>query len=402
MLVRLTDADSYARWSACKSLSSQGPSVLAKSAPAIAERLRDSNGSVRQAACEALSVLPPGDLALYADAIVSLLEDTDDVATGPNDSSSSFRWSACEALSKLAPDALTQEDSERYAWPAFSRVTSKILVDELAKRLRYREGYAGQSACEVAITLAANANIFLLHEVAGTGDLQLCKALTNAGGLVRLQDGKGRTAEDVARTNGHIEVADFLRSCCRDTTFLAGDGAAFAEAMRDPGTIVDVKWFTTTLSGIQGQVGGKHSLLALTVRRADRSEATYVMERIRKFNSDYEEARNGVLISHWRTVAWMITEQPLQHIVGTDIKPGLTIKMLRDLAVDQGEYDLETNDCHLTAQFLFNECVADEDLLALDKEVPNQMLNAFAAFLERRCNIDVTRLELPGLSALGA
>uniref|UniRef100_A0A7S4QH90 Fungal lipase-type domain-containing protein n=1 Tax=Alexandrium monilatum TaxID=311494 RepID=A0A7S4QH90_9DINO len=228
-----------------------------------------------------------------------------------------------------------------------------------------------------------------LHRAAEAGDLELCRALVRAGALVGLADGSGRSPEACARAHGRGDVAAFLRGCVPVTATRVGAGDAFQAAMDDRRSVGRVEWYTMPLEGVAGRLGGRHSLLAIAVSSQEEpsNQHVYVVEKAsgaRDAAAVPEQFRHGVYISHWDDVKGHVDSRYAALSDG-QVRPGVTMPSLRELAVRKGPYEVGANNCHHMAQDLFNACARDAHQ---QNSRPNSGLSRWAWILGK-CGIDI-------------
>lgn len=178
-----------------------------------------------------------------------------------------------------------------------------------------------------------------------------------------------------------------LGSCGRISATRVGGGDAFAVAIRDARPLHKVEWYTMPLPGVVGVAGVKHSLLAITVGSSQDARHTYVMEKASASSEmrGLDAYKNDVFISHWRDVAPYVDGTPIYTLHAQDLenntsKSDLSIRSLRDFAVELGPYNVATCNCHHMALSVFNAC-ARQPARVKDLQMPNSMLIHMAEIL---------------------
>ena len=315
--------------------------------------LEDSDVDVRRAAVQILAKLEPAVLATHAEAIVKRLENSD----------VGVRQAAVQILAKLEPAcfaaraalavAKSLEDPFLRAQSADVLLSSLDCLDRRYVRLLESKGET------------------VLHAAAKAGELRVCQRLVRLG--VRLKPTfrvgwSSYTPEDLARSNGHSDVENFLQSRSNLQTVRGGTGDAFEAAMGDDRPITALTWHTIPLPGAAGAIGAFHSLLQVTVGRAKDSEM-YVLEKAAALRrSGGEHIKNGVHLSYWIDVAPNVDDDDFAFASGDDIATKtMKIRDLREIAVALGEYDVVKANCHHAALAAYNACVVP----AKQQSLPN-------------------------------
>jgi len=95
-----------------------------------------------------------------------------------------------------------------------------------------------------------------------------------------------------------------------------------------------------------------------------------------------EQFLNDVLISLWQDVSGFVGFQKPEHVTSGSRLKGITMKMLRDAAVDQGPYDVGERNCHHCALQVYNYCAQEfGQRLIGESEMPNAHLIGVAKML---------------------
>lgn len=233
---------------------------------------------------------------------------------------------------------------------------------------------------------------FLLHIAAEVGHLKCCKKLVSAGATVKCKDGNGKQPIDYAIEGSHESVVNFLNSRSNFATVRGGEGNALNEGLVEEGRITRVEWYTLPLPGIVGEMGGLHSLLALTVERQDRTVRTYVIEKAAVARSN-KQIQHGVHVSYWIDVEPNIIGKALHELSGRDIENNtgsreLSIRNLHTMAVRMGPYDVANCNCHHACLELYNACAAPSCRLST---MPNETMT-YWAYLFSYIGLPVTDL----------
>eukprot|EP00438_Fugacium_kawagutii_P002247 Skav227463 [mRNA] locus=scaffold2491:285599:289176:+ [translate_table: standard] len=228
-----------------------------------------------------------------------------------------------------------------------------------------------------------------LHIAAQCGCTTVCQALLASGlAMKSLRNAKHQTASDVARLHGHDDLACDLSPSTFQTR--GGTGGAIAKALDSDDVVEEVSWWFIPLPGWEGKVGAVHSIL-----KVDTGKDQYLfegacpeIERVKREGSQREEieraAENGLFISNWTEIEDAANVQKLP-----DVKPccpsGILLAALVKHLLQQGPYDVGSNNCHHTALRGYNFC-ATEKLQGLPV---NAALTNVAWFFSNCLNIDV-------------
>eukprot|EP00746_Dinoflagellata_sp_MGD_P168435 gnl/MRDRNA2_/MRDRNA2_99913_c0_seq1.p1 gnl/MRDRNA2_/MRDRNA2_99913_c0~~gnl/MRDRNA2_/MRDRNA2_99913_c0_seq1.p1 ORF type:complete len:794 (-),score=131.63 gnl/MRDRNA2_/MRDRNA2_99913_c0_seq1:218-2386(-) len=231
-----------------------------------------------------------------------------------------------------------------------------------------------------------------LHFAARQGDLHLCQRLVDAGALIKAKNAAGQTPIQLAHLGQHDDVLQFLQSRQVITTVRGGTGDALAQALDDDRRVIRVGWYTIPLDGGAGTLGISHSLLKVTVE-GETGSYNYAIEKASIGRAQCldmsEQFRNGVYISHWKDVACNVEEHALHYLHEGDIVEVLRMRNLRAVAIDIGEYDVISCNCHHTALAVFNTCAKE---CAQIRRMPNEGHMAVARML-RGIGFDVAKAE---------
>eukprot|EP00929_Paragymnodinium_shiwhaense_P033613 TRINITY_DN18428_c0_g1_i1.p1 TRINITY_DN18428_c0_g1~~TRINITY_DN18428_c0_g1_i1.p1 ORF type:complete len:1073 (-),score=279.12 TRINITY_DN18428_c0_g1_i1:128-3346(-) len=209
-----------------------------------------------------------------------------------------------------------------------------------------------------------------LHLAAQQGHADSCRQLMEAGADFKKANGKGQSPEDVSKG----KATDFFVSLRRVDVFHSGSGDAIKEAMRDVREVVHVDWYAVPALVDGFDLGCLHSVLKVRVRGRESMEGDhhdYVVEKARVSNikEDMEKFKNGVLISNWSEVSHAMPSAPL---LSADAS-SLTMRELRDLAVNLGQFDMALCNSHHTAHELFNTSVVSD---AVVPDMPPELVAA--------------------------
>mmetsp|Transcript_91406 Transcript_91406/g.167748 ORF Transcript_91406/g.167748 Transcript_91406/m.167748 type:complete len:678 (-) Transcript_91406:96-2129(-) len=227
-----------------------------------------------------------------------------------------------------------------------------------------------------------------LHLAAREGHMDVCRVLVSAGALTKVKNFRKLTPADLASQQGHTAVFSFLESRQNLTTVRGGTGNALSVALEDQRPIIKVEWYKIALPGVAGSLGAIHSLLAITVGGPEESH-TYVIEkaavaRAEGSQDDQELSKNGVHVSHWLDVVPNVEHDPMyvldlpeiQNNTGT---PDFCMRVLRDIAVNLGPYNVATCNCHHAALEVYNACAVESSRVP---RIPNSLLVLGARLLQ--------------------
>ena len=156
-----------------------------------------------------------------------------------------------------------------------------------------------------------------------------------------------------------------------------GSSRAYAEAMKDPGEVVGVSWYTLKLPGMAGSIGLKHSLLEVRVRDSrdsvKKETRHYVIEkayRPRERSSGREDQyMHGLHISKFKEVANSVERPAFRNLPEERVQKGLTMQMLREKGLEGGFYHVALSNCHHLALHLYNYCAVKRFQL---QNMPNE------------------------------
>eukprot|EP00747_Dinoflagellata_sp_TGD_P169585 gnl/TRDRNA2_/TRDRNA2_198925_c0_seq1.p1 gnl/TRDRNA2_/TRDRNA2_198925_c0~~gnl/TRDRNA2_/TRDRNA2_198925_c0_seq1.p1 ORF type:complete len:363 (+),score=32.46 gnl/TRDRNA2_/TRDRNA2_198925_c0_seq1:262-1350(+) len=188
-----------------------------------------------------------------------------------------------------------------------------------------------------------------------------------------------RKAEPGKATKGPQYEDSYLQRV-EDTRI--GDGRALTRAMADQQTAKAVVWFTVPCgNGAESSWFAQHSLLKITVGDGE-TGSEYMLEK----TGTLEDPNNGVCISEWPSS--LHQAEVWSSLRGHEIAEELTIAQLYSTALEMGPYDLLNNNCHHTAQKIFNICARAQNR---QDRIPNQFLialgkvsrNTFGGFASR-------------------
>eukprot|EP00438_Fugacium_kawagutii_P029049 Skav222302 [mRNA] locus=scaffold3734:293223:295529:- [translate_table: standard] len=200
-----------------------------------------------------------------------------------------------------------------------------------------------------------------LHIVARHGCANVCQALlANGLAMKSLRNAKHQTASNVARLNGHSDLAKLLRPSTFQTR--GGSGGAIAKALDSGDVIHEVSWWFIPLPGWEGTLGAVHSILKI-----DTDQDQYLIEgacpeKVKREGVQRPEieeaAENGLFVSSWAEIKHAGNVEKL-----TDVKPlhpsGIKLAALVKHLLQQGPYDVGSNNCHHTAFHGYNFCAAE-------------------------------------------
>lgn len=379
----LEDEDAGIRLVAVRTLSSLEPEALATHALELVRRLKDEDQTVRLAATEGLCNLDPPALAERWAAMARRLDDKDEFV----------QMAALRAVVKL-DKAL--DDGERALLLSCAAEDGYLrLVDFLVAHHR------------VTLLNTKNAsNDTPLHLAAKGGHLDICQLLVRAGALTRVKNSQKSTPAEVAQEQGHNDVFGFLDRWSSWATMRGGMGDALAKAQADSGPVIKVDWYTIALPGVVGSLGAVHSMLAITVGRCEEFSHTYVMEKADTWDSDSEQFKNGVHVSHWADVAAHVENDPIHSLTASEIVDAARppcMRTLREIAVLGGRYDVGTSNCHHMALEVYNACANDRHRVP---HIPNQTLVAAAGLIRSMGVEDVVGYfqsgQMSSVSSLGS
>eukprot|EP00438_Fugacium_kawagutii_P002244 Skav227460 [mRNA] locus=scaffold2491:255471:258755:+ [translate_table: standard] len=335
-----------------------------------ANGLQDHCQKVRGAACTTLEVgLTLNSnrlLPVQIKALESLYPDVRDAACR-----ALSRSVGLNRLAKCAAEVVRILDAHWGLWPTHAqegsldasiRLVFKVPIEELEERDTW------------------------LHIAARGGRAKVCQALLASGlAMKSLRNAEHQTARDVARQQGHADLAKLLRPSTLQTR--GGSGAAIAKALDSWEDVETVSWWFIPLPGWEGKLGAVHSML-----KVDTGKDQYLIEgacpeKVKPEGvqrPDIEKAvENGLFVSHWAEITDACNIKEL-----TDVKPcrpfGIMLTALVKHLLRQGPYDVGSNNCHHTALHGYNFCAAEP----LRRLPINADLTA-AAWLLSQVNIDL-------------
>lgn len=369
VMQRLQDDHTRVQWAVIDAISDMQPSALLPSAQYLLGLLSSNEHSIRRAAEEVVYKLP-------AKAQLALEPGTADAAAG-----GSFAMQAEEFHYLPHRETLLH-------------VAARHRLTELAEELA--------SQYEVELINARNdAHNTPLHIAASIGSLELCQCFVQHGAIVRMKNGRKRTAEQLAIDNGHDTVAIWLSGHTSISAVRGGAGDALAEALADRRPIQSLEWYIMPMVGLPGALGVKHSLLRVQVGDSRHRAHAYVIEkasvrRRRAKDPVLEQLENGVYISHWEDVRHNLEDAPIFSLYPGTFDSRIsktTLADLRKLLVKQGPYDVGRCNCHHAALAVFNYC-ADESCRVAG--IPNKFQSQMARVLSAM-GVDVVRTESESL-----
>jgi hypothetical protein len=225
-----------------------------------------------------------------------------------------------------------------------------------------------------------------LHRAAKGGHLEACKALLKYGGHVKTTNGKltplvladqersklNLDSENVAKRKEFDKVIQLLRDENMMNNGIGGTDA-LEDARKDVRRVTKVEWCMCPLEGVV-RLLGEHSVLIITVREDEDSNP--VDEDFNPFDEDFN------LVDEYSPPTYVIEnvsdsknirvtlyseedreefELKVKHIAHEDdILGDLTMDCLYSKAEEKGKYDVEKNNCHHTAQLLYNYALKDK------------------------------------------
>ena len=219
----------------------------------------------------------------------------------------------------------------------------------------------------------------LLHFAAEAGDWPACSLLLRSGFSAEEKDSAGRTPSEIARREGHSDLAGRLKSDFLNTK--GGNGKAIARALQDDNQIEAVSWYTMPLSGWAALFDGQHSVLVVKVK-----DFVYAIERARPVHEDLlsqksdikQATKKGLFVSDWeevRTVPHLVQLETVAPLQDSDVKRSISPKTLVTYLLSFGGYHVGSNNCHHTAMQAHNFCTERRQLTSL----PVNSLQSFAA-----------------------
>jgi len=231
-----------------------------------------------------------------------------------------------------------------------------------------------------------------LHIVAANGRVDLVRFMLHLGAPLAAKNARGRTAEDLARANGHGEVADLLRRSLRPLDSRCGTGLALSQALRDRRAVTRVEWHRMHLPGLVGNLArAYHSVLVVSVGEGD-DQRRYILEKSNpttEVMSPEERGFMGVFISDWSELAPHAVGAPRCVLTIEELSAagqGATMHTLYDFACRMGPYIVGRCNCHHMALAVYNHCAAESSRL---KGIPNEFITAVAAVLEEWFGMNV-------------
>eukprot|EP00931_Biecheleriopsis_adriatica_P069393 TRINITY_DN43249_c0_g1_i1.p1 TRINITY_DN43249_c0_g1~~TRINITY_DN43249_c0_g1_i1.p1 ORF type:complete len:862 (+),score=171.86 TRINITY_DN43249_c0_g1_i1:23-2587(+) len=305
----------------------------------------------------------------------------------------------CPLLAAVSSRAL-QNDA---ICPAIATILIEHLkVEKGCQQMREARKYYMRSGSSSRIHAihASPSGSSLLHLAAKAGNIRLVELLVKSGSRLHQHDHKGHTAADVARQCSHCGLADALQRLTALTAVRGGLGDALEEALQDNRRVVGVEWYVIRLEGFVRVLGGKHSLLAVTVARpgTDSDSHTYVVERARPGPLKGQQLHSGIFVSHWSDAAPTRSCKPRYVLKREDITseeemPLLTMRVLYETLLNQGNYDAVHCNAHNSASLLYNTCAAQH---AKKPRRPNPHLRAVAGALSA-AGFDLSSVERAAL-----
>lgn len=379
----LEDEDASIRLASVRALSNLEPKALSTLALEFVRRLKDEDRDIRLAAAEGLCNLDPPDLAERWAAVARRLDDEDE----------QVQMTALRAVVKL-DKAL--DDGERALLISCAAEDGYMkLVDFLVAHHRVTLLNTKNESSDTPLHLAAKG-----------GHLGICQLLVRAGALTRVKNSQKLSPAEVAQSQGHADVFSFLDRWSTWASMRGGMGDALLNAQADSGPVIKVDWYTIALPGVVGSLGAVHSMLAITVGRCEEFSHTYVMEKADTWDSDSEQFKNGVHISHWVDVAPHVENDPIHSLSAAEIVQAARppcMRTLRDIAVLGGPYDVGTSNCHHMALDVYNACAKDGHRVP---HIPNKTLVAAAGLIRSMGVEDVVGYfqsgQMSSVSSLGS
>ena len=352
ILPLLEDISKFVRSSACETLGNLPADELVKLRDHIVPLLKDRDWWVSKSACKTLGKLPADEIVKLKDHIVPLLKDID----------GSVRSNACAALGKLPADELVK--LKHHIVP---------LLDDLDCSVR-KKAFALFGHLELTKDLISLVEKFrkalLLHFAARAGDWSACVLLVRCGFSLEEKDRDGKTPSEIARREGHLDLAERLKSDFLHTK--GGSGKAIARALQDDNQIEAVSWYTMPLSGWAAHFGGQHSVLVVKAK-----DFAYAIERARPYQGDLiafqkdeiqQATKKGLFVSDWeevKIVPRLVRLEKVAPLKGADIKPGTSPCSLVTYLFKFDGCDVGRNNCHHTAMEAFNFCTESRQMTSL-------------------------------------
>jgi len=241
----------------------------------------------------------------------------------------------------------------------------------------------------------------LLHIAAKAGRQPVAKVLVEAGAPIGLLNDAGYSAIQLAKWNRHKALARYLEKSRGTFDMKGGSGRELKKALKDRRTVTEVEWLFIPLGGPVKLLGGRHSMLAITVRSGADTHR-YVIEKaaddpgVQVPKTPEDIGYRGVFLSKWQEVARGRTNiSAFRRLAGDQIgNADLTMRHLFHLAVgpedEQNDYDVGTNNCHHMAFTLFNHCAAEGFKLSF-QNIPDRTLTDVARVLKSVFGLDVAR-----------
>eukprot|EP00931_Biecheleriopsis_adriatica_P115281 TRINITY_DN91093_c0_g1_i1.p1 TRINITY_DN91093_c0_g1~~TRINITY_DN91093_c0_g1_i1.p1 ORF type:complete len:839 (+),score=136.30 TRINITY_DN91093_c0_g1_i1:59-2575(+) len=262
-------------------------------------------------------------------------------------------------------------------------------ISEASAEIMMINSISGQalllSASRARITASPSGST-LLHLAAKAGHEQFVSFLLKVGILPHLRDSKGLTAQEVAKKNGKRKLAASMSASLNMATVRGGLGDALEEALADERRVIRMEWYTMPLTGILKAMGGKHSIVVVTVSDLcdEDNFHSYVIEKAQlpHDSNDVDQFKNGIFVSHYADAAPSLSNprailQEHELVQEIDGKP-LTMNTLWDLALSLGPHNPVHCTCHHQALMLYNSCALGA---SLKQRMPNRVLRAFAKVL---------------------
>eukprot|EP00438_Fugacium_kawagutii_P029045 Skav222298 [mRNA] locus=scaffold3734:186826:189354:+ [translate_table: standard] len=201
-----------------------------------------------------------------------------------------------------------------------------------------------------------------LHIAARCGCTTVCQALlANGLAMKSLRNAKHQTASDVARLNDNAGLASLLSPGTFQTR--GGSGGAIAKALDSEDKVEEVSWWFIPLPGWEGKLGAVHSILKIDAGRDQyliEGACPEIAHREGAQRPEIERAsENGLFISSWAEINDAANVEKL-----TDVKllhpSRIELAALVKHLLQQGPYDVGSNNCHHTAFHGYNFCAAEQ------------------------------------------
>eukprot|EP00438_Fugacium_kawagutii_P002249 Skav227465 [mRNA] locus=scaffold2491:315369:318542:+ [translate_table: standard] len=333
----------------------------------LAHGLKDSSEKVRRAACATLEA----GLSLDVDQCIPeqiMIEGLGSLYPDVRDATCRA-LSTCvspNSLARYAPAIVQAFDNQWGLWPTHAeennlhasiRLVFKVPIEESEERDTW------------------------LHTAARCGSTQMCQALlANGLAMKSLRNARGQTASDVARIFCHDHLAELLRPSTFQTR--GGSGGAIARALDSHEMVQEVSWWFIPLPGWEGRLGAVHSILKIDTDKDQYLIEGACPEKVKPEGVQRPEIEraleNGLFISCWAEIKDAANVEKLPN-VRPCLPSGVMLAVLVKHLLQQGPYDVGSNNCHHTAFHGYNFCAAKP----LQSLPINRSLTGFARFLSR-------------------